>query len=80
MAITIHPELEAELRAHAHDTGLSIESYIEELFRGRQAAMEELDSLALEGLNSGDPIEVGPDFWEEQNRWLEEKLKPSGKR
>lgn len=80
MTITVHPELEAELRAHAQDTGLSVESYIEELFRSRQSAMKELESLALEGLNSGEPIEVGPGFWEEQHQWLEEKLKQSGKR
>ena len=80
MAITINPALEAELRAQAQDTGLSVESYIEELFRGRKSAMEELESLALEGLNSGEPIEVGPGFWEEKHRWLEERLKQSGKR
>ena len=77
MSINVHPELEAELRAHAQATGLSVESYIEELFRSRQSAMEELESLALEGLNSGEPIEVGSGFWEAKHRRLEEKLKQS---
>ena len=45
-----------------------------------QAAEEELEALALEGLNSGDPIEVGPGYWEERHRRLEERLKKSGAR
>jgi hypothetical protein len=41
----------------------------------RERAVDELQSLALEGLNSGDPIEGGPAFWEERRRRLEERLK-----
>jgi hypothetical protein len=38
-------------------------------------AEEELEALALEGLNSGDPFEPGPGYWEERHRRLNEALK-----
>lgn len=40
-----------------------------------QSAEEELESLALKGLNSGEPIEAGPGYWEEKHRRLDERLK-----
>ena len=40
-----------------------------------QAAEEEIESLALEGLHSGEPVEAGPGYWEEKHRRLEERLK-----
>ena len=43
-----------------------------------QEAEEELEALALEGLHSGDPIEVGSGYWEEKHRRLEERLKKTG--
>ncbi len=72
MPITIHPELEA--------TGISIETYIERIAREERVAEDELEALALEGLNSGDPIEIEPGYWEEKHRRLEERLKQTGKR
>ena len=63
MAITLHPELEAELRAQPERTGLSVESFIKRIFTDTQSAEQELEALALEGLNSGDPIEPGPSCW-----------------
>jgi hypothetical protein len=51
------------------------EDHLERLIHIGQSAEEELESLALEGLNSGDPIQVGPDYWEEKHRRLEERLK-----
>ena len=80
MPITIHPELEAKLRARAEAAGVTIETYIERIAHDDQAAEEELEALALEGLNSGDPIEVGPGYWEEKHRRLEERLKKTGAR
>lgn len=38
------------------------------------SAEEELETLALEGLNSGEPIEVGPGYGEEKHRRLAERL------
>jgi hypothetical protein len=80
MAITIRPELEAKLRARAEAAGISVEAYIERIARDEQAAEEELEALAIEGLNSGDPVEVGPGYWEEKHRRLDERLRKTGTR
>jgi hypothetical protein len=74
------PELEAKLRARAEAVGVSVEAYIERMVREDWVAEEELEALAIEGLNSGDPIEVGPGYWEEKHRRLEERLKKTGTR
>jgi hypothetical protein len=80
MTITIDPKLEERLRERAEATGLSVEAYIERLLSDDQANEDELESLALDGLNSGDPIEGGPDYWEETHRRLDERLKKTGSR
>jgi len=80
MPITIHPELEAKLRARAEAMGVTVEKYIERITHDDQAAEEELEALVLEGLDSGDPIEPGPGYWEEKHRRLEERLKKTGAR
>jgi len=72
MSITIHPRLETELRAKSKAEGISVEAYLELLLRADQDAVGELEDLATEGLNSGDPIEAGPAFWEEKPRRLDE--------
>jgi antitoxin ParD1/3/4 len=36
----------------------------------RRSDQEELERLALEGLRSGEPIDVTPEFWEDQRREL----------
>jgi len=75
MSITIHPEQEARLRARAEAAGLTPEAYVERLLRADQEADDELEALALEGLDSSDPIEPGPGYWEEKHRRLDERLK-----
>jgi hypothetical protein len=75
MSITIRPELETRLRARAEAEGLTIEAYVERLVRADQQAEDELGALAIEGLNSGEPIEPHPGFWEEKHRRLDEKIK-----
>ncbi len=80
MSITIHPELETRLRARAEAEGLTVEAYVERLVRADQQADDELEALALEGLNSGEPIEAGPGYWEEKHRQLDERLKKTGAR
>lgn len=78
MPITIPPELEAKLRARAEAAGVTVETYIERIARDDQAAEDEIEALALEGLHSDDPIEVGPGYWEERHRRLEDRLKKTG--
>lgn len=80
MTITIDQKLEARLRERAEAEGLSVTDYVERLLKTEQAAEEELESLALEGLNSGEPIEAGPGYWEEKHRRLDERLKKTGTR
>jgi hypothetical protein len=75
MKITVPAELEQKIRDRAEAQGLSVEAYLEQLVRADQQGMEELEDLALEGLDSGSPIEAGPSYWEEKHRRLEERLK-----
>jgi hypothetical protein len=80
MTITMDPKLEARLRERAESEGLTITAYLERLVRSDQATEQELETLALEGLNSGAPIEVGAGYWEEKHRVLDERLKKTGTR
>lgn len=77
MSIAIHPELETKIRARAEAEGLSIEDYLERLVRADQQGADELEALAIQGLGSGEPIVVGPTYWEEKHRRLDERLKKS---
>lgn len=52
-----------------------MEAYLERLVRADKEAIDELEALATEGLASGDPIEVGPGYWDEKHRRLDERLK-----
>jgi len=78
MTITIDSKLEAQLRERAEAEGLTIPAYLERLVQADQSAEEEIESLALEGLQSGDPIKAGPGYWEEKHRRLDERLKMAG--
>ena len=80
MSFTLHPELETRLRARAQAEGISVEDYIERLLRADQRAEDELEALALEGLNSGEAVEIGTGYWEEKHRRLDERLKKTGAR
>lgn len=80
MPITIHPDLEAKLRARAESAGVNVETYIERIALDDQSAAADLERLALEGLHSGDPIAIVPSYWEEKHRILEERLKAAGAR
>jgi len=50
----------------------SASEYIRELIRAdqRRMAQEKLDTLLLEGLESGHPVEVTPEFWERKRKEL----------
>ena len=78
MTIAIHPELEIRLRARAEDEGLTVEAYVERLVRAEQQAEDELEALALKGLHSGQPLELGPGYWEDKHRRLDERLNKTG--
>jgi hypothetical protein len=80
ITIAIHPELEIRLRARAEAEGLTVEAYVERLVCAEQQAEEELEALALQGLHSGEPIEIGPGYWEDKHRRLDERLNETGTR
>jgi antitoxin ParD1/3/4 len=54
----------------------STSEYVRELIRAdqRRKAEERIDALLLEGLDSGPPIPVTPEYWEEKKRRLTERL------
>lgn len=54
----------------------SVSEYIRDLIRHAQKrkAEERIDGLLLEGLDSGQPIPVTPEYWEEKKRRLTERL------
>ncbi len=80
MSIPIHPELETKIRARAEAEGLSVEAYLERLVQADQEAIEELEALAIEGLESGAPIEAGSSYWQDKHRRLDERLRKTGTR
>jgi antitoxin ParD1/3/4 len=54
----------------------SVSEYVRELIRAdqRRKAEERIDALLLEGLDSGPPIPVTAEYWEEKKRRLTERL------
>jgi len=80
MSIKIATELETRLRAQAKAEGITVEAYIERLVGSGESAEEELSTLALEGLHSGEALEVSGDYWEERHRRLDERLRQTESR
>ncbi len=54
----------------------SVSEYVRELIRADQKrrAEERIDALLLEGLDSGTPIPVTQEYWDEKKRRLTERL------
>jgi antitoxin ParD1/3/4 len=54
----------------------SVSEYVRELIRidQKRKVEERIDALLLEGLDSGEPIPVTKDYWEEKKRKLTERL------
>ena len=49
--------------------------YVQDLLREiqKRKAKEKVEALLLEGLNSGDSIEVTPEYWKEMRRQLDQR-------
>jgi hypothetical protein len=77
MSIIIHPELEARLRSRAESEGISVEAYVERIARDDERAEEELEALAVDGLNSGESILADERYWAVKRRRLSERV-PNG--
>jgi antitoxin ParD1/3/4 len=69
---TLNDYVEAQVRAGGYSTP---SEYLRELLRQdqKQRAEEKLEALLLEGLNSGEPIEITPEYWENKRRQLIER-------
>jgi hypothetical protein len=81
MPITIHPDLEARLRARAEAAGVIVETYIERIACDDQAAEDELEALALEGLKSGESIGADEQYWaDKRQRLIDRHLKTGTRR
>jgi antitoxin ParD1/3/4 len=54
----------------------SVSEYVRELIRTdqRRTVEERTDALLLDGLDSGEPIPVTQEYWEEKKRKLTERL------
>jgi antitoxin ParD1/3/4 len=54
----------------------SASEYVRELIRAdqRRKAQDRIDALLLQGLDSGEPIPVTREYWEEKKRQLTERL------
>lgn len=55
--------------------------YIRELIRldQKRKVQEKLETLLLEGLDSGQPIEITPEFWEKKRKELMARLRETKK-
>ena len=76
MNIALPDSLKAFVETQVVEGGYSsVSEYIRELIRADQKrkAEEKLEALLLEGLNSGEPIEVTEAFWHEKRRQLLER-------
>ncbi len=64
---TLKEYVELQLKERGYSTA---SEYMRELIREdqRRRAMEKLEQLALEGLASGNPIEVTPEYWRKKHR------------
>ena len=71
--ISLPQSLKDYIEKQVKQSGYSTPSeYVRELLREDQKrrAKDKLEALLLEGLNSGDPIEITPEYWEEKRRQL----------
>ena len=69
--------VEEQAQAHGH---ASADAFVVDLLRQEHERFrEEIDRKLLEALDSGEPVEATPEFWEERRRVLAERLRDSGK-
>ena len=77
MNIALPESMKHYVQARVSEGGYSSASeYIRELIRfdQKRKAEERIDALLLDGLDSGGPISVTPEYWEEKKRKLNERL------
>jgi antitoxin ParD1/3/4 len=82
--ISLPQSLKDYVEDQVKDSGYSTPSeYIRELLRQDQKHRVEqnLERLLLEGMNSGEPIEITPEYWEKKRRqFIERHSRKTGTR
>ncbi len=71
--ISLPQTLKDYVEDQVRDSGYSTPSeYVRELLRldQKRRSEQKLEALLLEGFNSGDPIEITPEYWEAKRRQL----------
>ena len=74
--ISLPSSLKEFVETQVQESGFSTPSeYIRNLVRDDQKRRteEKLEALLLEGLNSGEPIEITPEYWEKKRTQLIER-------
>ena len=74
--ISLPQSLKDYVKDQVNDSGYSTPSeYVRELLRQDQKRRvgEKLEAMLLEGINSGEPIEITPEYWENKRRQLIER-------
>jgi antitoxin ParD1/3/4 len=83
MNVAIPEALKEFVQKQVSDGGYSsVSEYIRELIRAdqRRRLEERVDALLIEGLGSGEALEMTPDYWESKKRRLAERIsKANGK-
>jgi antitoxin ParD1/3/4 len=76
MNVSLPEDLKQYVEAQTKSGYSTPSEYVRELIRAdqKQRAKEKLDTLLLEGLNSGEPIPVDADFWNDLKQEALSKL------
>jgi hypothetical protein len=80
MSITIHPELEATLRARAEEQGITIDAYLERLIQEEDAEIAHTEAILQEAVDSGSHIELTEAEWDRMEREAITEVEAKSKR
>jgi antitoxin ParD1/3/4 len=78
MNVSLPEELKSFVEEQVKSRGYStVSEYLRELIRQdhERRLREEIDRKLLSALESGDPIPVTPEFWEQRRKELERRVK-----
>ena len=82
MNISLPDDLKAFIEQQVASGGYgSVSEYVRELLRAakKAEAQARLEALLLEGLNSGEPVEITPEFWENIRRRARDRIEARNK-
>ena len=77
MNIALPESMKSFVQSRVTEGGYSsVSEYVRELIRADQKRQveEQIDALLVESLNSGEPIQVSPEYWEAKKRKLTARL------